>query len=96
MSEGLLVLLADRAGVHIVIEVVPAGTASRTVERLARRRSSEVGIRLEIYATLATADAPRAFAKARRLLRFTDNVFTNVRNDSTANGNRLQVGRADL
>jgi hypothetical protein len=69
-KSGVVVVLADREGGHLTIEVLPSGTASREVERLARQRSSDVGFELTIYATLATADAPRAVREARRLLRF--------------------------
>jgi hypothetical protein len=69
-QPGIVVLLADSAGGHVTIEVAEGNATSSELETLARRLSRDVGIQLEVYATLATADAPRAVREARRLLRF--------------------------
>jgi hypothetical protein len=87
-KRSLLVLLADREGGHVMVEVVPAGATSCEVERLARQRSSDVGIQLQVYASLPVADVARAVEQTRRLLRFNS--------ADLASGNRSQCGRAAL
>jgi hypothetical protein len=79
MTEGLLVLLADREGGNVSIEVVSAGTASDEMAKLARQRSADSGAELTTYAVLPVADAPRALEATRKLLRFSTASFATAR-----------------
>jgi hypothetical protein len=69
-NAGLIVLLADAAQRHVLIEVAPLGATETELAALAQRVSVRLGFEMSVHVMLPTADHPRAVEQARQLLRF--------------------------